>query len=246
MPTRIFHLSDTHWGIEDRDALEAFAKAVEEEQPDLIVSTGDITQRATHEEFAQAEHFFSRFKPPVLLCAGNHDMPYYNLWERFTDPYKRFRKLYAAVGGEFSSEDIVIVPLKTTVRIQPRFPWSDGFVTDDALEATKAHLANLTGDTRLKIVTCHHPLLPATDEEKNPTIGGDKAFAAIAAGGADAVISGHVHFPFDLERERGGRRTRMIGTGTLSKRLRGAPPTYTVLTCCKDEGIAVERREFAE
>lgn len=245
MPTKIFHVSDTHWGVENLAALEMVASAAEEERPDAIISTGDITQRATHEEFARAAEFFSRFEAPVILCAGNHDMPYYNLWERFTDPYRRVRELYAKVGGEFRSEDVVLVPLKTTVRAQPRFPWSDGFVMRVAIDATIAHLKSLTGDERLKIVTCHHPLLPGRDGEKNPTIGGEEAFAAIAAAGADAVISGHVHFPFDLIRVRGGRSLRMIGTGTLSTRLRGAPPGYNVLTCSKEDGIAVENRMFA-
>lgn len=246
MTTRIFHLSDTHWGVENREALNTFAAAAQEEEPDAIICTGDLTQRATHKEYGEAKAFFGQFDAPVIMCAGNHDMPYYNLWERFTDPYRRFRRLYAAVGGDFASQDVVLVPLKTTVRAQPRFPWSDGFVMRDALEKTRAHLKSLTGDTRLKIVTCHHPLLPARDEEKNPTIGGDEAFAALAAGGADAVISGHVHFPFDLVRERGGRKMRMIGTGTLSTRLRGAPPSYSVLTCCKEDGISVENRVLSE
>ncbi|WFL78628.1 metallophosphoesterase [Altererythrobacter arenosus] len=237
-------MSDTHWGVENRAALEAVAAAAAVERPDALISTGDITQRATHTEFSHAEDFFARFDAPVILCAGNHDMPYYNLWERFTDPYRRFRKLYAAVGGEFVSDDVVLVPLKTTVRAQPRFPWSDGFVMREALEATLTHLRSLTGDERLKIVTCHHPLLPGREGEKNPTIGGDEAFAAIAAAGADAVISGHVHFPFDLMPARGGLRLRMIGTGTLSTRLRGAPPGYNVLTCCKEDGISVEHRSF--
>ncbi len=244
MPTRIFHLSDTHWGVENRAALEEFAVAARNERPEAIVCTGDLTQRAKHEEFARAAEFFSQFDSPVIMCAGNHDMPYYNLWERFTDPYRRFRRLYAQVGREFMSEDVVFVPLKTTVRIQPRFPWSDGFVMQNALDATRAHLKSLIGDTRLKIVTCHHPLLSAKDGEKNPTIGGDEAFAALAALGADAVISGHVHFPFDLIRERGGRQLRMIGTGTLSTRTRGVPASYSVLTCCKEGGISVENREI--
>lgn len=244
MTTRLFHLSDTHFGVENRAALDAFAAAAAEEKPDAIVCTGDLTQRATHEQFDQAAEYFAQFEAPVIMCAGNHDMPYYNMWERFTDPYRRFRKLYAQVGGVFSSEDVVLVPLKTTVRIQPRFPWSDGFVTKDALQATKEQLAALTGDERIKIVTCHHPLLAATDEEHNETIGGDEAFATIASSGADAVISGHIHFPFDQMRERDGRRMRMIGTGTLSTRLRGALPCYSVLTCSLEDGISVETRPF--
>ena len=244
MATRLFHLSDPHFGVENVEALDAFAAAARDERPDAILCTGDITQRATHEQFDAAARYFEQFETPVVMCAGNHDMPYYNMWERFTDPYRRFRRLYARVGGEFVSDEVILVPLKTTVRAQPRFPWSDGYVRDEALAATVNQLRGLTADERIKIVTCHHPLVPPEEGGENPTIGGDEAFAAIARAGADAIVSGHVHIPFDLTRSSGGARVRIIGTGTLSTRLRGAAPCYQVLTVSREAGIAVERREF--
>jgi len=66
----------------------------------------------------------------------------------------------------------------------------------------------------------------------NPTIGGDAAFAQLAAAGAHAVISGHVHVPFDERRTSGGQTMRTIGTGTLSTRLRhDAPASWRVIDC---------------
>ena len=247
MTTRLFHLSDTHFGVEDRAALDNFAETAKAEGADAIICTGDLTQRSTHEEWRQAAEYFAQFEMPVFVCAGNHDMPYANLWERFTDPYRRFRRMKAAVGGvDVTTDDVVIVPFRTTVRAQPRFPWSDGLVMQAALDECLARLAELEGDARLKIVACHHPLLGASDEWKSDTIGGDNAFARLAEAGADAVMSGHVHYPFDLVREREGHSMRMIGTGTLSTRLRGSPPTYSVITCSKETGITVEARALGE
>ncbi|MEO9461846.1 MAG: metallophosphoesterase [Marinomonas sp.] len=246
-PTRIFHCSDVHFGVENRAALDAFAKAAKEEGVDAVLCTGDVTQRAKHSEFADARDYFAQFECPVVLCPGNHDMPYYNMWERFTDPYLRFRRMKSAIASDvFRSPDIVFVPLKSTVRIQPRFPWSDGFVTDEALAETLAHLKGLKSDPRQKLVICHHPLLGENEDAKNPTIGGDDAFAALAAAGGDAVISGHVHIPFDLTRQRGGHSMRMLGVGTLSTRLRGAPPSYRVLTCALGRPIEEELRTLPE
>ena len=80
---------------------------------------------------------------------------------------------------------------------------------------------------------------------RNPTIRGDQAFAAIAEAGADAVLTGHVHVPFDELRASGGHSTRMIGAGTLSTRLRGdAPPSYRVITCQRGGAISTELREL--
>ncbi len=249
MQTTLFHMSDIHFGVEDPAAAEWFAAAVRRELPAAVICTGDLTQRATHGQFARAASFFRSLPVPVILEPGNHDMPYYNLWERFSQPFSRYGALADAVArrarGPVELGDLVLVPLRTTVRIQPRFPWSDGFVTRKALAATLSRLGELKGDPRFKLVTCHHPLVPAQEGGRNPTIGGDEAFAQIAAAGADAVLSGHVHLPFDLTRQSDGARVRMIGAGTLSTRLRGAIPSYNVLTYDPAAGLTVERRDFS-
>lgn len=244
MTTRIYHSSDVHFGVENPAAHAEFARAAREEGADAVLCTGDITQRAKHSEYAAAARYFAQFDCPVILSVGNHDMPYYNLWERFTDPYRRYRELQRAVAGTLESDDVVLVPLKSTVRAQPRFPWSDGFVTQSALEKTLMHLRNLEGDDRHKLIICHHPLLGEHDDRRNPSIGGDRAFAALAKAGGDAVASGHVHTPFDMVRERDGHEMRMLGAGTLSTRLRNAPPSYQVLTITRGEPIVRELREL--
>ncbi|GAA4642290.1 hypothetical protein GCM10023115_04830 [Pontixanthobacter gangjinensis] len=173
-------------------------------------------------------------------------MPYYNLWERFTQPYKRYGALADAVGAVLEFEQMVIVPLKTTVRAQPRFPWSDGYVRHEALAETVGVLESLESDHRYKIVSCHHPLLPAEEGMKNPTIGGDRAFAAVAAAGAQAILTGHVHVPFDLVRASDNKSVRMIGAGTLSTRLRGAEPGYNVVIYSPEDGLTVEQRTYRD
>ncbi len=243
MATRLFHISDVHFGVEDRAALGVVAAAIQQERPDAVVCTGDLTQRAKHSEYADAAQWFRSLGVPAVLQAGNHDMPYYNLWERFTDPYRRYRTLTNQAGAQLNSDDVVLISLVSTVRVQPRFPWSDGFVRRRPLARTVTQLKELEGDPRTKIVMCHHPLLGPENAGGNPTIGGDEAFAAIASAGADAVISGHVHTPFDEVRSRGGHSMRMIGIGTLSTRLRhGAPPCYQVLNCEPGGSITAELR----
>ncbi|MEM7780480.1 MAG: metallophosphoesterase [Pseudomonadota bacterium] len=245
MTTRLFHISDVHFGVEDRAALDAVVRAVADEKPDALVVTGDLTQRAKHSEYAAAAQWFGALELPIVLEPGNHDMPYYNLLERFTDPYRRFRRLQKAVGATFATKDVVLVSLKSTVRAQARFPWSDGFVTSKALRRTVGHLEQLKGDPRHVIVTAHHPLLGPEGVRRNPTIGGERAFSALAAAGADAVLTGHVHHPFDEVRKCASGAIRMIGAGTLSTRLRhGAPPSYRLITAGLGEPLEVELREL--
>jgi 3',5'-cyclic AMP phosphodiesterase CpdA len=248
MPTRLFHISDVHFGVEDSAALAAVADAVAREQPDAVVCTGDLTQRAKHSEYAAALSWFAALGVPVVLEPGNHDMPYYNLWERFTDPFRRYNRLRAGVPDGFASADVALVPLRTTVRAQTRFPWSDGVVKPAALRKSVDAVAALkaAGDPRTIIVIAHHPLLGDEGKATNPTIGGESAFAHLAAAGADAVLTGHVHVPFDQYRAIGSHGMRMIGTGTLSTRLRhNVPPCWRVISCGPGGAIETELRSAA-
>ena len=245
-PTILFHVSDVHFGVEHKPAHDWFADAVARERPDAVICTGDVTQRARKREFEAARQWFQSFNVPLTIEPGNHDMPYYNLIERFRTPYKRFDALEKAVEAELALVNVVIVPLRTTVRAQTRFPWSDGVVRGPALDRTVTELERLAGDGRLKVVACHHPLMEGPVGSPNPTINGDRAFLALAEAGADAILSGHVHNSFDIAHEVAGRKVRMIGAGTLSSRLRSTPPSYNVLRFDPASGLTVEHREYHE
>ena len=240
----LFHISDVHFGAEDPAALAWFEHVVRQETPDAVICTGDVTQRATHSQYAAASDWFARLAVPVMIQPGNHDMPYFNLWERFRSPYRRYGLLAAAVGAELDLEHVVVVPFDTNVRAQLRWPWSDGVVRQRKLDAALERLAALKDDRRTKLVACHHPLLPAEEAAHNPTVRGDMAFAALAEAGASGVLSGHVHRPFDVVRARGNRPLRMIGAGTLSTRLRGAEPSFNQITVASGGAITVEQRDF--
>lgn len=238
----LFHVSDIHFGIEDQAAHRWFADAVERERPDAVICTGDITQRAKHVEWRAAQQWLAALPAPVVTEVGNHDMPYYNLAERFLTPFKRYDRLAATLGEWPQLPGIHLVSLRTTVRAQRRFPWSDGVVTAHALDAAvkRAH-GGREGD--VKLVFGHHPLMAGPIGSPNPTIHGDEAFCALAAAGADVILSGHVHDPFDLSFKSNGRKVRMIGAGTLSRRLRKARPSYNVLRF--GEELRLEVRVFS-
>lgn len=241
----LFHMSDPHFGIENRAALSWFAEAAARERPDAVICTGDITQRAKYREYAEARAWFAELGVPLVLEPGNHDMPYYDPIERFRTPFARYERFAGQLPRKSEIDGIVFVSLRTTVSAQWRWPWSDGVIRLDALAETVAELRRLEGDPRFKLVTCHHPLAGRRLGGSNPTIDGDDALAALSAAGADAVLSGHVHIPFDITHEIAGRRVRMIGSGTMSHRLRGAGPSFNVLRFDSDHGLEVETRPFA-
>ena len=238
--TVLFHLSDIHFGLEDRAALAWVERCIEAEQPAAICITGDLTMRARRREFAAACRWISVLDPPVTVEVGNHDMPYFNLIERFVDPYRRFRSIEAVLEKQIDLPGLAIVPLKTVARAQWRFPWSNGWVTRAALAQTLAALDALPKGTRA-LVTAHHPLTEHDPRGKRLTINGGAAMAELAKRDILAILTGHVHDAFDLDQATPAGNLRMIGAGTLSQRIRSSPPSFNQLTITPG-GIAVTVR----
>ena len=238
--TVLFHLSDIHFGLEDRAALAWVERCIESEQPAAICITGDLTMRARHREFAAACRWISALGPPVTVEVGNHDMPYFNLIERFVDPYRRFRSIQTVLEKQIDLPGLAIVPLKTVARAQWRFPWSNGWVTRAALAETLAAIDALPKGTRA-LVTAHHPLTEHDPHGKRLTINGGATMAQLAKRDILAILTGHVHDAFDLDQATVAGNLRMIGAGTLSQRIRSSPPSFNQLTITP-EGIAVTVR----
>lgn len=225
-PLRLFHLSDIHFGLEDTRALAWAVECIEREKPHAVAITGDLTMRARHPEFSAACEWITALDVPVTVEVGNHDIPYFNLYQRFFDPYKRFKAIEKMVETQLDLPNLAIVPLRTTTRAQwQRFPWSNGWVTDHALKQTLAAIDELPEGTRV-LVACHHPLTERRADGKLLTINGTRTMEVLAGRKVMGVLSGHVHDPFDITAETPAGPLRMIGAGTLSKRIRSTPPSF--------------------
>lgn len=240
---RLFHISDVHFGLEDKAALQWVADCVARERPDAVAITGDLTMRARHREFAAAAEWIRRLGVPVTVEVGNHDLPYFNLAERFLDPYRRYRRLQGAVNHGIALPGVAIVPLKTTARAQLRLNWSKGRVGTSSLAACLAAIDALPAGTRA-LVACHHPLVETGTRGKALTRGGNRALAALAQRGVLAVLSGHVHDAFDIMQPTEHGAVRMIGAGTLSQRLRATPAGFNELII-DENGLSVRMRHDA-
>lgn len=225
---RLFHLSDIHFGLEDRRALEWVRQAIVDQRPDAVAITGDLTMRARKHEFAAACAWIRSLDAPVTVEVGNHDLPYFNLIQRFFDPYKRIRGIAEQIEAAIDLPALALVPLKTVARWQPRPNWSKGWVTEAALQRCLARIDALPSGMPV-LVTAHHPLREAGTLGTALTRNGHKALTALARRNVLGVLSGHVHDAFDLTQETEQGPVRMIGAGTLSRRLRSTPPSFNEL-----------------
>ena len=58
--TRLVHLSDLHFGAHDEAIVAAVEREVDKAGPDLVIISGDFTQRARTEQFREACAFLER------------------------------------------------------------------------------------------------------------------------------------------------------------------------------------------
>ncbi|MHC4925410.1 MAG: metallophosphoesterase, partial [Planctomycetota bacterium] len=90
----LIHASDIHFGAPyDAAAGEAFQVAARALHADLVVVSGDFTQRAKTAEYEAARRWLDRLPDlPVVVTPGNHDVPLYRMLERVFQPYRNYRR----------------------------------------------------------------------------------------------------------------------------------------------------------
>ncbi len=217
---QILHLSDVHFGPPHRaevsDGVHQFA---ERRRPDLVIISGDLTQRAKPEQFRQARAFVDRFAAPTLTVPGNHDVPMYRFWERLWSPFGAYCKHFAAeLEPTFEDDELLVAGVNTA------FNWTvkDGRVTGAGLRRLRKLLAD--AKDRLKIVVAHHPVVPVPRFDSSRVLGNAHAVVALVADcGVELVLSGHLHQAWIETTEAyypSGRRPVLLvhsGTSTSSR-----------------------------
>lgn len=233
--TVIAHLSDLHFGAEDPAVVAAIGADVAAAKPDLVAISGDLTQRARTREYLAAASFIRSLPAPVLAVPGNHDMPSFELVERFSNPWRRWREFISAETEPAWSDDrVAVVGLNTARRGGFDFAWERGRVGQTRLARLEARLAALP--TQLfRIVVAHHPFAAPAARPKAPLVGGAaRALAAFARHRVGLVLTGHLHLP-DVAPAVGGGMLLVQGATATSHRLRGTPNAWHRITVTRGE-----------
>jgi 3',5'-cyclic AMP phosphodiesterase CpdA len=236
-------VADLHFGTVPEGLAAALLDDLAGVAPDLVVIAGDLTIRARHREFVAAHEWMEALGRPLLLLPGNHDLPYFNLLERFTNPYRRYFSLAnGALDPVHDDGRHIIAGLNTTRSWQPHWRWPEGVARRCDVEAVAARLNAARGGA-FRAVFTHHPLiaLPEVSRRIKPVLGGKSAVEALAASGAELLLSGHVHRSF-VHEFGAGRRILAVGAPTaLSNRLRGEGNGYWVIRVA-GSALALELR----
>jgi 3',5'-cyclic AMP phosphodiesterase CpdA len=158
--------------------------------PDLVVVSGDLTQRARPHEFRAARRFLDQLPGPQIVVPGNHDVPLYNVYQRFVQPLAKYRRFISAdLEPYYVDGEIAVVGLNTARSLT----FKGGRISEQQMERLRERLQPLD-ESLTKIVVTHHPFeLPAGYDEDHLVGRADEAMGIFLGAGADVLLAGHLH-----------------------------------------------------
>lgn len=236
----IVHLSDLHFGRFDEQLIEPLLNAIDSLRPNLVVISGDFTQRARAAEFRQARAFLDRLPARYLTVPGNHDVPLYNVVERVLDPLRRYRRaITPELMPVFRDDEMIVVGLNSARTLSSRS--GGGRLNMQQVDRAVAQFSS-AGARLIKVVVTHHPFDLPPDHAPGHLIGrAQPAMQKLAAAGADMFLAGHLHRSHvgeTAERYKvAGHNAIVVQAGTLSTRGRGELNAFNVVRLAAPEAV---------
>ncbi|SPF78477.1 metallophosphoesterase family protein [Pseudoprimorskyibacter insulae] len=234
--TRIVHISDLHFGRDRPELHEPLLSHINGLKADLVVVSGDLTQRARTRQFRQARRFLDRIEAPLLCVPGNHDIPFFNPLMRLLHPFLPFKRHISP-----ATEQVVQVASGPVVGVNTVDPkaWQRGALRSSSL-ARLARAFERPDGQGLAIAVMHHPPEQGEGAQKTPMLGAASALMQLRDCGTDIILCGHMHvWRVSPVRTAGGVLLVQAGTG-LSSRLRGHPNDLNLLIL-SGQAVQIER-----
>jgi 3',5'-cyclic AMP phosphodiesterase CpdA len=186
----IVHLSDLHFGKVDEELLEPLRTLVTNIAPDVVVVSGDLTQRAKSEQFEAARDYLDTLPGPQIIVPGNHDISLYNVFRRFFQPLDRYKRYITTDLDPIHIDDEIAVLGVNTAR---SLTFKDGRVNEEQVAKIRQQLSGLPKHIT-RIVVTHHPFdLPNTEDEDDLVDRAPMAMKVFAECGVDLLLAGHLH-----------------------------------------------------
>jgi 3',5'-cyclic AMP phosphodiesterase CpdA len=184
------HLSDLHFGRVDPALLAPLALAVKQARPDVVVVSGDFTQRARNAQFEAAAEWIRGLPHPQILVPGNHDIPLYDVARRFLSPLARFRRhVQDDPFPWYADDEIAVIGINTARSLT----FKGGRINREQVDEVARRFRGLP-DAITRVVVSHHPFdLPESAEDRDLVGRASMAMEAFAGCGVDLFLSGHLH-----------------------------------------------------
>lgn len=247
----IVQLSDLHFGTTLPETLDPLLALLTELAPDLVIVSGDFTQRAREVEYEAARAYIQRLPTPQLLIPGNHDVPLYDVVRRFMSPLGRYRRYITDnLAPSFIDEELAVVGINTARSLT----FKGGAIDAQQIDEVSARLVSLPASVA-RIVVTHHPFdIPVGLSGVAIVHGADRALRAFAPLKVDLYLSGHLHLIHLASASKfvPGYNAPLLVAGTaISTRARGEPNSFFVFNVGPEEIVCdtrswnVDSRTFA-
>jgi 3',5'-cyclic AMP phosphodiesterase CpdA len=190
VPVRVLHFSDLHVGAHDApEVADALRRLTEDIGAELVVASGDLTNRGRRAEHERAHALLTSLGPPVLAVPGNHDVPY-SFPKRFTSPWLEFERVWETTRPVYSSPALQVVGLNS---VRP-YRHQSGAVRDAQLRVAADRLG-AAAPGAFRIVALHHHMIgaPWRAARKRPLARRNHVLQTLVSAGAALVAAGHIH-----------------------------------------------------
>ena len=241
----IVHLSDIHFGRVDRRLLEPLVETINRIEPSVVAVSGDLTQRARSFQFMAARKFLDQLPKPQIVVPGNHDVPLYNVFARFVNPLRKYKKYITDDLRPFhSDEEIAVLGVNTARSLTIK----GGRINKEQISWIRELLC-VTDTKPVKLLVTHHPFdLPEGHDERDLVGRARLAMQQLAECGVDVLLAGHLHTSHTLHSAKRynikGHSALVIQAGTAtSTRGRGEANSFNVVRI-ERPNITVERFEW--
>jgi 3',5'-cyclic AMP phosphodiesterase CpdA len=219
---RVVHISDLHFGRAHLELIEPLLATILELRPDVVAVSGDLTQRATVEQFEAARDFLRRIPFPQVVVPGNHDIPFWNIHRRFMRPLERYRRyINAEIEPSYADDQLFLLGLNTARSLA----WKAGRISLEQIARLCDRLCAIPPHV-FKVLVTHHPFVPSSSAEHFDAVGRSRlALEALEDCGAGLILAGHLHRSYARQTAsfyRLARRSILVAQSgtTLSARTR--------------------------
>ncbi|MBB5038881.1 metallophosphoesterase family protein [Prosthecobacter dejongeii] len=233
---RLVHISDLHFGAVSPDLPAFLREAILKANPELLIVSGDLTQRGRAREFEEARVFLDSIAIPQLVVPGNHDVPrWWVVWERFRRPWRHFRRLVQEdLEPVWSRPGLFVMGTNSARTAGWHLDWSRGRLSHHQM-ARMVKLGQAVDEDSLRVLVVHHPPAAPPQGTRRHLIGRQREFSqSVNLAGVDLVLAGHFHISYaQTLRLSGGSAARncvlsAVSTA-ISHRLKGEPNGFHVI-----------------
>jgi 3',5'-cyclic AMP phosphodiesterase CpdA len=227
----ITHISDLHFGRADPAVLPFLRDAICKARPDILVVSGDLTQRARREEFEAVRAFLQTLPSPQIVVPGNHDIPLYDVLSRWLTPLRNFTHYITPnLQPVFEDEEVAVIGVNTA----RSWSFKEGRINESQV-ASACQRLRTQHDRVVRVVVTHHPFVLPDSAGRHGIVGrAEMAMTGFSDCKLDLVLSGHLHVSGAVtsvaKYGNVGRSTLLVQAGTAtSSRRRNEPNAFNIV-----------------